>query len=188
MHKLWRAVTVIFAANLLTPSWASATTIEHLEVKHAENRYTLSFEVVLDAKRDRVWQIMTDYEHLPRVSDVIVDSRVLKSPNPNQQRVAVTLRACLLIFCKTMKKTVDIQTWPQNDIVVIGDPNLSDFSYSVERWRVSGEDAKTRLRYSAEMVPDFFIPPLIGPWLVKSFLQKEIQATAIKVQALAKHE
>jgi hypothetical protein len=38
------------------------------------------------------------------------------------------------------------------------------------------------------MVPDFFIPPLIGPWLMKSFLQKEIKATAIQVEALAGHE
>lgn len=188
MHKLWRGAMVLFTTGLLMPNGASATSIERLEVKHADNRYTLSFEVVLDAKRDKVWQIMTDYEHLPRVSDVIVDSRVFKSPNPDQQRVAVTLHACVMIFCKTMKKTVDIQTWPQNDIVVIGDPDLSDFSYSVERWRVSAEGAKTRLRYSAEMVPDFFIPPVIGPWLVKSFMQKEIQATVIKVEALAKHE
>ncbi len=41
-----------------------------------------------------------------------------------------------------MKKVVDIQARPQNDIVVTGDPALSDFSYSVERWRVAAEGAK----------------------------------------------
>ena len=186
--KLWGGAMVLFTTGLLMPSGVSATTIEHLDIKHTDNRYTLSFEVVLDAQRDKVWKIMTDYEHLPRVSDVIVESHIVKSPDPRQQRVAVTFHACVLIFCKTMKKTVDIQTWPQNDIVVIGDPNLSDFSYSVERWRVSAKGARTRLRYTAEMVPDFFIPPLIGPWLVKSFMQKEIRTTAVKVEALAKHE
>jgi len=181
-------VAGLLAFGLLVPTGAAAATIERLETTHADNRYTLSFNVVLDAERSKVWQIMTDYGHLPRVSPIIVESRVLKTTDRNRQRVGVTFRACVLIFCKTMKKVVDIQAWPQNDIVVIGVPELSDFSYSVERWRVSAEGAKTRLNYNAEMVPKFFIPPIIGPWLVRHFLEKEIKATAIKVEELARHE
>ena len=183
-----RCATGLLAIGLLAPACASAAVIERLKTTHVEDRYTLSVEVVLNAERSKVWQIMTDYEHLPRVSDVIVKSRLLKNRDPHQQRVGVTFHACVLIFCKTMKKVVDVQTWPQNDIVVIGVPELSDFSYSVERWRVSAEGAKTRLRYHAEMVPDFFIPPVIGPWLVRTFLEREIKATAIKVEELARHE
>lgn len=183
-----RCLTGLLAIGLLAPAAVPAATIEHLETTHAGNRYTLSFDVVLDAERGRVWRIMTDYEHLPRVSPIIVKSRVLESKDPKQQRVDVTFHACVLIFCKTMHKVVDIQTWPQNAILVTGVPALSDFSYSVERWQVSAEGANTRLRYHAEMVPDFFIPPIIGPWLVRHFLEQEIKATAIKVEALARHE
>ncbi|MHB8535463.1 MAG: SRPBCC family protein [Sulfuricaulis sp.] len=181
-------LTALLALGLLAPTGASAATIERLETTHAANRYTLSFDVVLDAERNRVWHIMTDYDRLTRVSDVIVKSAILNTTDQNRQRVGVTLRACVLIFCKTMKKVVDIQARPQDDIVVIGVPALSDFSYSVEHWRVSAVDGKTRLRYDAEMVPDFFIPPIIGPWLVRHFLEGEIKATAIKVEELARHE
>ena len=179
-------VAGLLAIGILAPALAAAATIERLETTHAGKRYTLTFEVVLDAERDKIWRIMTNYEHLPRVSDVIVSSRVLETMDPNRHRVDVRFHACVLIFCKSMKKTVDIVARPQDDIVVTGVPKLSDFSYSVEHWQVSAEGARTRLRYSAEMVPDFFIPPVIGPWLVKSFLQREIRATAIKVEALAK--
>jgi len=181
-------VTGLLAIGFLAPACSQAAVIARLETTHVEDRYTLSFDVLLDAERSKVWQIMTDYEHLPRVSHIIVKSRILKTTDQNRQRVDVTFHACVLIFCKTMKKVVDVQTWPQNDIVVIGVPELSDFSYSVERWRVSAEGAKTRLRYNAEMVPDFFIPPVIGPWLVRTFLEREIKATAIKVEELARHE
>jgi hypothetical protein len=44
------------------------------------------------------------------------------------------------------------------------------------------------MSYTAEMVPNFFIPPVIGPWLVKSFLIEEIKATAVEVESLASHE
>ena len=173
-------------AALLMSSAAAAAAIERLETAHAGKRYTLTFEVVLDAERDRIWRIMTDYEHLPRVSDVIVSSRVLETRDANRHRVDVRFHACVLIFCKSMKKVVDIVARPESEIVVTGVPELSNFSYSVEHWQVSAEGARTRLRYSAEMVPDFFIPPIIGPWLVKSFLQREIRSTAIKVEALAR--
>ena len=179
-------VASLLVMSLLGPAPAPAATIEHLETTHAGKRYTLTFEVVLDAERDKIWRIMTDYKHLPRVSDVIVSSRVLETRDPNRHRVDVRFHACVLIFCKNMKKTVDIVARPQDDIVVTGVPALSDFSYSVEHWQVSAAGTQTRLRYTAEMVPDFFIPPVIGPWLVKSFLQREIRTTAIKVEALAR--
>ncbi len=69
--------TVLLALGLWVPA-AVAATIEQLETTHDNGRYTVSFEVVLDAARDKVWQIMTDYDRLPRVSKIIVESRILK--------------------------------------------------------------------------------------------------------------
>ncbi len=186
MLNPWRRTTVLLATGLLASAPVSAADIRRLETTHDGDRYRLAFEVVLDAERDRVWNIMTDYDRLPRVSKVIVESRVLEQHGDNRHRVGVTFRACVLIFCKTMKKVVDIQARPRDDIVVTGDPALSDFRYSVEHWQVSVEGSNTRLLYTAEMIPDFFIPPLIGPWVVKHFLQNEIKTTAITVEALAR--
>jgi hypothetical protein len=94
----------------------------------------------------------------------------------------------VLIFCKTVKRVVDIEARPQTEITVTDDPAFSNFSYAVERWRVGAEDSRTRLNYSAEVVPEFFIPPLIGPPVVKYFLRREIRLTALAVEALAQHE
>jgi hypothetical protein len=179
--------TALLALGLWAPA-AMAGTIEQLETTHANGRYTVSFEVVLDAPRDRVWQIMTDYERLPRVSKIITESRILKQADANHHRVGVTLEACVLIFCKTVKRVVDIEARPQTEITVTDDPAFSNFSYAVERWRVGAEDSRTRLNYSAEVVPEFFIPPLIGPPVVKYFLRREIRLTALAVEALAQHE
>jgi hypothetical protein len=188
MSNAKRLSAVLLATGLLFPAFATPATILLTEAEHDNGRYTLSFEVVLNAARDKVWQIMTDYDHLMRVSKVIVESRILKKEDENRHRVGVTLHACVMIFCKTMNKVVDIQARPKDDIVVTGVPALSDFRYSVEHWQVSAEGANTRLHYTAEMVPDFFVPPLIGPWMVKYFLKREIAATAIQVEALAGHE
>jgi hypothetical protein len=182
----WRAIA--WLAFGLWASIATAGTIERLETAHDDGRYTVIFEVVLDAPRDKVWQIMTDYERLPRVSKIITESRVLKQEDANRHRIGVTLDACILFFCKTIKRVVDIEAKPQTEITVTEDPANRHIRYAVERWQVQAEDDRTRLHYTAEVVPNFFIPPLIGPPVVKYFLRREIQLTVIEVEALAKHE
>lgn len=179
--------TALLAFGLWVPA-AAAGTIERLETAHDSGHYTVSFEVVLDAPRDRVWRIMTDYERLPRVSKIITESRILKQEDANRHRVGVTLEACILIFCKTVKRVVDIVAKPETEITVTENPASPHFRSAVEHWRVTDEDAATRLNYTAEVVPNFFIPPLIGPPVVKYFLRREIKLTALEVEALAQHE
>lgn len=173
--------------GLGTPA-AAAATIEMLETAHDQGRYTVSFEVVLAADRDKVWRIMTDFEQLPRVSKTILESRVLKQGDAHHQRVGLMLQGCILFFCKTLKRVMNIETRPQQEILMIEDPAHSDFRYAVERWGIAAEGNGTRLIYSAELEPNFFIPPLIGPVAVKYFLRREIRTTAVEVEALAQHE
>jgi hypothetical protein len=184
---VWRRVTIWLALGLGTPA-AAAATIEVLETAHDEGRYTVSFEVVLTADRDKVWQIMTDYEQLPRISKTIVESRVLKQEDSHHQRVGLTLQGCILFFCKTLKRVMNIEARPPQEILMTEDPAHSDFRYAVERWGIMAEGSGTRLNYSAELEPNFFIPPLIGPVAVKYFLRREIRITAIEVETLANHE
>lgn len=179
--------TALLALGLWAPT-AAAGTIERLETTHDSGRYTVTFEVVLDAPRDKVWGIMTDYERLPRVSKIITESRILKQEDTHRHRVGVTLEACILFFCKTVQRVVDIVAIPQTEIIVTEDPASTHFRSAVERWRVAAEGPATRLNYSAEVVPKFFIPPLIGPPVVKYFLRREIRLTALEVEALANHE
>lgn len=184
---MWHRVTAGLALGLAT-TIAVAATIEVLETTHEAGRYTVSFEVVLAANRDKVWQIMTDYEHLPLVSKSIVESRVLKREDARHQRVELTLHGCILFFCKTLRRVVNIEARPPEEIRMTEDPAHSDFRYGIERWGITREGSATRLKYSAELEPDFFVPPLIGPVAVKYFLRREIRLTALEVEALAGQE
>lgn len=185
---MWRRVFLFLAIGFLAPANASGATILHAQAKYHQGRYVLSFEVVLDAEHDKVWRIMTDYEHISQVSRSIVESRIIEQTSENHHRVGITSKACILFICQTVNKVDDVQITPKTDIVIVSDPSQSDFSYSVERWRLLAEGAKTRMFYSGEIEPNFFIPPVIGPWLVKSFLIEEIKATAVEVETLASHE
>ena len=90
--------TGLLAIGLLAPACAPAAVIAQLETTHVDDRYTLSVDVLLDAERSKVWQIMTDYEHLPRVSHIIVKSHVLKAMDQNRQFVSRT--TCWMMWRK----------------------------------------------------------------------------------------
>jgi uncharacterized protein YndB with AHSA1/START domain len=183
-NSLRRSATYL-VFSLLVSVPVEAASILRTESLHTGDHYTLSVEVVLDAPREKIWRLMTDYDHLPQLSPVIVDSEVLKKEGANRQRMRFTFHPCVLIFCKTIKNVVDIELQPPSDIVVTVDPALSDFRYAVEHWQMYAEGNKTRIQYSAEMVPNFFVPPVIGPWVIKTFLEREVRNTTIKVEALA---
>ncbi len=163
---------------------SAAAEILHTTVTHENARYNVDFEVILDAPVERVRQHLTDYDKLARLSDTIVESRVL-SREENRQRVFIMLRPCVLFFCRTIRRTVDVEFSPDGQVLSLADPKNSDFKYSLERWNIAAAEERTRLRYTAEVEPSFYVPPLIGPWFVKSTITTELQTTAKKLEALA---
>jgi hypothetical protein len=50
---------------------------------------------------------------------------------------------------------------------------------------IKAEGDQSRIEYRAEMEPDSFIPPLIGPFLLKRKIRKELRATALIIETLA---
>ncbi len=178
-----RAAAIALFVLALAPQLAQATAVAKTEVSEKDGHYKVDFEVVIDAPIQKVRQIMTDYARLSRLSDTITESRVLAAET-NKQRVGLTFRACVLFFCRTMKRVEDVETLADGDIVATAVPQLSDFHYSVEHWRIAGEHARTRIKYHAELSPSFYVPPLLGPWLMKSKIRNELETTAKKIEAL----
>jgi hypothetical protein len=164
---------------------APAATITRTDVSENNGKYTVSFEAVVDADSRRVRQLMTDYAHLDRLSKTIIENRVLET-GTDKQRIRLVVRSCILFFCKTIKRVEDIETLKNGDIVSIAIPQLSDFHYALEHWQILAEQNQTRIKYRAELQPSFYIPPLIGPWLVKFKIRDELATSTAILENLAR--
>lgn len=173
------------AAVLAFACPAHALEIRTTEVAHSGGRYTIAFDVRIDAPTPAVRRLMTDYSRLSRLSDTVVDSEVLARGAGGQQRLRMRLKGCILFFCRTVHKVEDVATEANGDIVTRAVPGAGDFSYSVERWQILPEDNRTRIRYTGEMVPAFFVPPLIGPAIMKYKVRKELTEIVAKVERLS---
>ncbi len=168
---------------LCTP--VTAATILKVKVDHAGGRYTVMFDARLDADSAIIRQHLTDYDNLSRLSDAITESRILQTYADGKQRILVTVSSCVLFFCKTIKNVQDVETLDNGDIVSRSDPEESDYSYATQRWQIIPENGHTRLKHQAELVPKFYVPPLIGPWLVKKRIYNELRITVQKLEILA---
>lgn len=153
------------------------------EVAHEEGRYTVRFDVRIRAPRERLAFYLTDYANYVKYFDSVTESRV--EPHGAASRVFLTLSSCILFFCRSVRITKDVRTAPDGAIVARIVPAESDFEAADERWRVVAENGATRLRYEAELVPAFYVPPLIGPWLIRYKIREVLTTNAEKLERLA---
>lgn len=166
---------------------AHGASILNAEVTHEAGRYTVRFEVLVDADVAKVRRQLTDYAGYHRLSDVIVESRVLAVHDNGRHRVRFVFQACALFFCRHFVKLADIETLADG-AVMLTDPRESDFHSAEEHWHIEALAHQTRIRYDARFVPNFFVPPLIGPWLIRMYIRDELETTARRVEALARSE
>ena len=167
----------------------SATHVPAAEMLRAEldyegEHYRVDFEAHLAADAARVRALLSDYDHLDRLSDTVLESRRLVSAGGTPQ-VQIIQRACVLIFCKTLTRVMTVETRPDGDILTLVNSEHGDFRDVTEHWQVIAHAADARVRYRAEFVPQFFVPPLLGPWFIKAYLRSEVKATADRLEALA---
>jgi hypothetical protein len=178
---------VAAAALLAVLSAVYAGEVLETEVLHDAGKYTVRFDVRLAAPPDRLKRYLIDYDNYATYFASVKESRVLTRTPDGMLRVKLQLHSCVLFFCRTVNLVRDITEQADGTITARIDPAQSDFRETTEQWRITAENGSTRLQYRAELIPAFYVPPLIGPWLVKGQIRSALESGAEKLEALA-HE
>lgn len=179
----------ILLLAMLRAGAAFAMSVESVEIARAGDAYSVAFEVVVAANAADVRRMLTNYQEWPRLSESVTGSRLIDTDSAGVQRISVTLRPCVIAgwFCKVIQQVKDLETLPDGTgYVTKFVPAHGDFASGSESWRIFAEsNATTRLRYDATFVPAFHVPPVIGPWLLKRALRRELIDAATKLELLA---
>lgn len=113
-----------------------------------------------------------DYEHLARLHYAVVASELLDSAADGRARVHTRSRFCVLVFCFDVMQVTDYALEGNGDLVAVAVPAQSDLRYGRYRWEFREDGpGRTQLHFHAEVEPDFWVPPLIGPWILGRKLQ-----------------
>lgn len=173
---------------MLLAGAVQAGEVQHANVKYSKGIYDLTLDIVVDADRDAVYGIVTDYEHLDRISDVLVETALIATPGGDDIRRRLVAQTCILFFCFKINMIEDVEEIGEEVVITTMVAELSDFKYGKTEWRVTAlEDGRTRIQYRCRKEPAFWVPPLIGPLLMKHKMLKEAKDTVERIEYIANH-
>lgn len=178
---------ILVALALLVASTALALDEEDVSIEKLGRAYRIHMAFDVPASVDQIKSVLTDYAHPSRLSSAVTAREVLGRQD-GAVRVRTEFRDCVVFFCKTMILVHDVSvsaTEVRADVVAEG----SDFRNGFLRWSINGlGDGSSNVVFNAVMEPDFFVPPLIGGFLIRKALGKQALATAENLVSEAPRE
>ena len=127
----------------------------------------------------RTWQVLTDYGRIAEFVPDLQTSRVL-SRDGNQVIVEQKGEARVLFFSFPIDVRFAVTEYPYERVVsraVSGTFREMRSAYSLE-----AGDGRILLRYTGRMVPDFFVPPLIGTLALRRNVEATFRAMVDEIE------
>jgi Polyketide cyclase / dehydrase and lipid transport len=178
----WLAI----ASLVMLAASAAGAELHSIEVTNQGNHYLLSTDVSIAAPPAQVYKVLTDYNYLTRISGAIRVSKLLKQIDAHTALVYVETRACIALFCRTLKQTQQVVELTPQDIVAQSLPDRSNVRMGAASWHLEPERAGTRLYWRNTLEPTFWIPPVIGASMMKRALRTQVIASAQGIEKLAR--
>jgi len=153
-------------------------------VTHADGRYELAITARINAPHDAVYRAITDYANLAAINPDIEVSELLATTPAGVAMVRTVIHVCILVFCKRVEQLQQVTQPDASSIVAVIVPEGSDFRSGLARWQLASPTAATtELHFTQTFEPDFWVPPVIGPWLIQRKLVREVTETAGYIEA-----
>jgi Polyketide cyclase / dehydrase and lipid transport len=169
---------------LLLSAVAAAGDILEASVTHVDGRYDLAIRARIDAPSDVVYRAITDYPNLAAINPDIEVSELLETNAAGVYSVRTVINVCILVFCKQVEQLQQVTHTDADTIEAVIVPEGSDFRSGFARWQLSSPTpAATELLFTENFEPDFWVPPVIGPWLIQRKLVRELTETAAYIEA-----
>jgi hypothetical protein len=156
-------------------------------VNEQDDHYVLHLDMRINASYDKVYAVLIDFSKMHAVNDSITESKLIESKG-KVHKVHFVAEGCIWFFCKKVRQLVTVTELGKGFILSKTDPRQSDLSYGKTLWQLIDEGKTTRVKYNADYVPDFWIPPFFGPMIFKNRMLKEGKKTVNGIERLSAEE
>lgn len=161
----------------LLPATAQSEPI--VSVTRSGESYQINVRIDVTGSRNLVWRVLTDYENLPRFVPGMQSSRVVSGRG--EPLLLEQKGESGFLFLKVTTTTVSrIHETPESEIhfeLVSG--NLKRMQGA---WTLAPHDHATTVGYRAELVPEFVLPPLIGPAVLTQNVRAMVEGIAREIE------
>jgi hypothetical protein len=166
----------------------AAESIEHLEISHDNGRYQIALRARLNSPAADSFRVFSDFANLPQINNAIEEVEVLSGAAAGSIRLRTRIRVCVSFFCRHLQQVQDIHPLSAGDTAGLEAtvlPAYSNLRFGHAVWMMDACGEQTCLRFNAELEPDFWVPPLIGPWAIDRAMRREAVQTSQGIERLA---
>lgn len=165
---------------------SGAGEITSASAEHEGNDYRLHLTMHVNAGQEDLLALLTDYENFHQLSAVMADSGIVEDAPEDTTRRRIVVETCIVFFCFKVVMVEDVELFPEGRLVAVMVPEQSDFKHGRAEWDVKplGPN-RSEIIYSFSLQPDFWVPPVIGPFLLKRKMISEARETMLRMETLA---
>jgi len=164
---------------------AQAGEILSVEVVSDRDRYSVLLEAWVEAPARRVKGLLTDFERLGVINPAVKEVEVIGPPHAGISRIRTLIELCVWIICADLDQLQDIEDIADDELLATIVPEGGSFKSGWARWRFHPQGERTHVRFHSELQPDFLIPPVVGPWLIRRMLHRQAVVTVAGLERLA---
>lgn len=158
-------------ALALWPTWCAAQPID-VRVDRRGDLVVVDVEATVAAASRRAWDVLTDYDHMASYLSMLKSSAIVRRDG-NSLEVAQTGEAHRAFLHFTFSTLRAVELVPGKEIrshLISGD--FKSYAFTT---RIAGDGAHTRISHHGEYVPNRWVPPGIGPALIKAETTKQYE-------------
>ena len=175
---------ILFAVTF-APAARSADILS-IDVASDKGTYTMTSEVWFDATIEQVFEVYQKWEYSTRFSSAIVEARDMEPDEQGRAQFYIRNRGCVLFFCQSFERQGYVESETNLVLRAFANPETSDFHHSNESWTFLARDGGTVVTYDLTMSPKFWIPPGIGPFLIKRKLKNNGGRAVDRIEVIAR--
>lgn len=171
--------------GLLALQTAAAADLRSVDVDYEGGYYTMNSTVWFDATVEQVFEVFRQWDLSTEFSSAIVESRDVEADEQGRPQYYIKHKGCVLFFCLSFERNGFVELTENEILRAFADPERSDFEKADETWTFMAENGGTIVTYHLEMKPKFWVPPGIGPWVIKRKLKNDGGDAIDRIEVIA---
>jgi hypothetical protein len=171
---------------------AHAAQVLGVRVTRDDGRFLIGMRIMIDAPAAAVFRALQDYSAMKRYNPDLRAVRIQSTGVRGRVRLFTTIHTCVLVFCKTLhqEQIMTAIAGAQGGVLEAELlPHGGAFQAGSGRWSVKAchsAPSMTCLSARIELVPAFWVPPVIGPWVLRRKMAEEARLTSAGLELMAR--
>lgn len=191
LRALLKPLTWLMLALPFVAIQAHAAQVLDVHVDRNGPHFVIDMHITIDASPRAVFQALQDYSAMERYNPDLRAVRVEPTAVPDRVRLFTTIHACVLIFCKMMhqEQIMTARGSAQGGVLnAVFVAHAGDFKEGNAQWTVAAcptARARSCMDAEIELTPAFWVPPVIGPWVIRGMMEQEAERTSVGLERMA---